>query len=58
MGDNYEEASVKWHPGFYSAAELELKIRNLMETMKWTAEQAMEAIKVPVDDRGRYAGRL
>ncbi len=33
-------------------------IRNLMETMKWTAEQAMEAIKVPVDDRGRYAGRL
>lgn len=33
-------------------------VRNLMDTMKWTAEQAMEAIKVPLDDRGRYASRL
>lgn len=33
-------------------------ITNLMDTMKWTAEQAMEAIKVPVADRGKYASRL
>ena len=24
-------------------------IRNLMETMKWSAEQAMDALKIPVD---------
>lgn len=33
-------------------------VRNLMDSMKWTAEQAMEAIKVPVDERGKYASRL
>ncbi len=33
-------------------------IANLMDTMKWTAEQAMEAIKVPLDDRGRYSSQL
>ncbi|MCI9142617.1 MAG: hypothetical protein HFH87_08355 [Lachnospiraceae bacterium] len=33
-------------------------IANLMDTMKWTAEQAMEAIKVPLADRGRYSSQL
>lgn len=33
-------------------------IKNLMETMKWTVDQAMEAIKVPVGDRNKYASRL
>lgn len=33
-------------------------IVNLMDTMKWTAEQAMEAIKVPAADRSKYASRL
>ena len=33
-------------------------IANLMDTMKWTAEQAMEAIKVPLADRGRYRSQL
>lgn len=33
-------------------------IANLMDTMKITAEQAMEAIKVPLADRSRYASRL
>lgn len=33
-------------------------ITNLMDTMKMTAEQAMEAIKVPQADRSKYASRL
>ena len=33
-------------------------IRNLMDSMKWTAEQAMEAMKVPVKDREQYTAGL
>ena len=33
-------------------------VRNLMDSMKWTAEQAMEAIKIPAEERGNYASRL
>lgn len=33
-------------------------IVNLMDTMKLTAEQAMDAIKIPPADRGKYASRL
>ena len=33
-------------------------IANLMDTMKWTAEQAMEAIKISLADRGRYSSQL
>ena len=29
-------------------------IRNLMETTKWTAQQAMDALKVPVDKQKEY----
>lgn len=33
-------------------------IRNLMETLKLTAEQAMEALKVPEAEKTKYAGML
>ena len=33
-------------------------IKNLMETMKLTAEQAMDALKIPDSDRMRYMERL
>ena len=33
-------------------------IRNLMETMKCSAEQAMTALKIPDADRGKYIARL
>lgn len=33
-------------------------IKNLMETTKWTAEQAMDALKIPDADKMRYAKRL
>ena len=42
-----------------SAGEQQTKvidIKNLMETMKWTIEQAMDALKVPSEQRKMYAG--
>ena len=33
-------------------------IRNLMDSMKWTAQQAMDALKVPKDDQAHYAAML
>ena len=33
-------------------------VKNLMDSMKWTAEQAMEAMKVPVKDREQYMAGL
>ena len=33
-------------------------IRNLMDSMKWTAEQAMAAMKIPDADRGKYMAKL
>ena len=33
-------------------------IKNLMDTLKLTAEQAMEALKVPEAEKAKYAGML
>lgn len=33
-------------------------IKNLMDTMKWTAEQAMTAMKIPDADKGKYITKL
>ena len=33
-------------------------IKNLMDSTKWTAEQAMEAMKVPVREREQYMAGL
>ena len=33
-------------------------IANLMETLKLSAEQAMEALKVPEEDKPKYASKL
>ncbi len=33
-------------------------IRNLMDSMKWTADQAMTAMKIPDADRSKYNARL
>ena len=33
-------------------------IKNLMDTTKWTAEQAMAALKIPEADRGKYITKL
>lgn len=33
-------------------------IKNLMDSMKWTAEQAMTAMKIPDADKEKYIARL
>lgn len=33
-------------------------IRNLMNSMGWTAQQAMEALKVPEEEQRQYLDRL
>ena len=33
-------------------------IKNLMDTMKWTAQQAMDALKISKSDQARYAAML
>lgn len=33
-------------------------IRNLMDSMNWSMEQAMTALKIPEADRARYADLL
>ena len=33
-------------------------IKNLMETMKWPAEKAMDALKIPDADKAKYISRL
>ena len=33
-------------------------IRNLMDSMTWTAEQAMAAMQIPDADRGKYMTKL
>lgn len=33
-------------------------IKNLMETMKWSAEQAMRAMKIPTSEQEKYKARL
>lgn len=33
-------------------------IKNLMETMKWSAEQAMAAMKIPATEQEKYKSRL
>ena len=41
-----------------TAAMKVMAIRNLMETMKRTAEQAMGTLRIPADQRGMYAERI
>ncbi len=33
-------------------------IKNLMETTKWNAERAMDALKIPISEQEKYKSRL
>ena len=33
-------------------------IKNLMKTMGWSAQQAMNALKIPEDEQDQYAGMI
>ncbi|MBQ1915449.1 MAG: Rpn family recombination-promoting nuclease/putative transposase [Selenomonadaceae bacterium] len=69
-GEVFEMVSLKWDEEkakeFYeSEARAEgidfaivNSIRNLMETVGWTAQQAMDALKIPVTEQARYAALL
>lgn len=35
-----------------------LSIRNLMETMGWSAEQVMKGLKIPEEEKGKYLEAL
>lgn len=35
-----------------------LSIRNLMETMRWPVEQAMEGLKIPEEEKRKYLEEL
>lgn len=40
------------------AEERFLSIKNLMDTMKWTAKQAMDALQIPEAEREQYGAKL
>jgi hypothetical protein len=40
------------------AEEKLIDIKNLMNTMKWTASQAMQALKIPEADQTKYSAML
>ena len=33
-------------------------IKSLMETMKWTVQQAMDALKIPSEEQAKYASQF
>ena len=35
-----------------------ISIKNLMDSMKWTAGQAMDALKIPKEDQKKYEDKL
>lgn len=35
-----------------------VSIKNLMKNTKWTAEQAMEALNIPIGERSKYISQL
>ena len=54
-----------WAEGIAERARVEEKdltivttIRNLMETLHLTAKQAMDTMKIPVTEQGRYAALI
>ena len=57
-----EEAARKFYESEARAEGQEQErissIRNLMETVGWTAQQAMEALKIPAAEQGRYAALI
>ncbi|MBR3624163.1 MAG: Rpn family recombination-promoting nuclease/putative transposase [Selenomonadaceae bacterium] len=50
---NFDEAKAAWKEEGMEEGILS-SIRNLMESMKWTVDQAMDALKISYDDRGKY----
>ena len=57
LWEELEEARREGHDsGLTEGQEAERlsSIRKLMETMEWTAEQAMDALQIPLEEREKY----
>ena len=57
----YGSAAVSYtHLDVYKRQEqgLLLSIKNLMETMGWSVEQAMEGLKIPKEEKSKYLDEL
>ena len=52
-----EEAAAKVEKETRESTTL-VSIRNLMKNMKWTAQQAMEALGIPVNEQSKYAALI
>ncbi|MBO6178220.1 MAG: transposase [Selenomonadaceae bacterium] len=50
---NLDDAKAAWREEAMEEGMLSA-IRNLMESMKWTVDQAMDALKISYDDREKY----
>lgn len=57
MKDDFEKRELETRQETKQETLLET-IKNLMETMKWTAEQAMAAMKIPEADKSKYIAKL
>ena len=57
MKEDFEETKQEAKKEAKQETLLEI-IKNLMDTMKWSAEQAMTAMKIPDADRGKYIAKL
>ena len=44
--------------GDNTANQLRASIRNLMENVGWTAQQAMDALKIPASEQDKYAALI
>ncbi len=51
-----EKLKEAWADGITQGQERAL--RNLMDSLSMTAEQAMDALKIPAEEREKYAARL
>ena len=47
----------KYNPGDTAYIVLEA-IKNVMDGLKYTAQQAMDLLKIPVTDQSKYAAKL
>ena len=61
LWEELEEARREGHDlGLTEGKEIERleSIKKLMETMGWTAEQAMDALQIPAEEREQYRDKM
>ena len=56
--EGYAEGYAKSFALGFAEARRSKSIRNLMESMGWTVEQAMDALQIPTEEREKYKGMI